>query len=519
MDFGFLTVDLHHGGNGIRAAILLGCGHLLANPLQRSDRRQVLLGEDVPDLLRVHLTTLAVGDPLDRLREFDLQTARQHQSVIGLHDVGDAALAGLRVHPDHGLVVAADVLGVDGQVRHLPQDVVDVGICLVRIAFHLIQALVDGVLVAAGEGGVDQIATVRVPLGNLQLVAVLDRMPDLVDVGEIDLWVHPSAEQVQPQRHQAHVPGALAVAEQTSLDTVGACLVTQLCCGDGGSAIVVWVQAQDHRVATSQVAAHPLDGIGVHIGGCHLHRRRQIEDDRVVRCGLDDVADGVAHLQRVLQLGAGVRLRGVLETPMRIGVFGRFLNTLAGTIGGDLLDRVLLAPKNHAPLQDRRRVVEVHDHPRGALAGQERAFDQLRSALGQHLDGHVIGDGVLADQLADEIEIGLAGRGKPDLDFLEAHPDLHIEHPALTRGTHRVDQGLVAVTQVDRRPLWCTGDHLVGPGAVEGCSRFAPWNFQGERSVPMYRHRAVLLGVPRRLVGRNGPIRGDDAAGGVVELV
>ena len=122
---------------------------------------QVLLGEDVPHLLGRHLAALAVGDLLDRLGELDLQPARQRQAVIGLHDVGHAALAGLRVHPDDGLVGAADVLGVDRQIRHLPQDVVDVGVGLVGGHLHRVQALVDGVLVAAGERGVDQIAAVR----------------------------------------------------------------------------------------------------------------------------------------------------------------------------------------------------------------------------------------------------------------------------------------------------------------------------------------------------------------------
>ena len=101
---------------------------LLAHPLERGDRGQVLLGEDVPHLLRRDLAALAVGDLLDRLGELDLQTPRQLQAVVGLHDVGDAALAGLRVDPDHGLVGAAHVLRVDRQVGHLPDDVVDVGV-------------------------------------------------------------------------------------------------------------------------------------------------------------------------------------------------------------------------------------------------------------------------------------------------------------------------------------------------------------------------------------------------------
>src|SRR3546814_5814736 len=60
-----------------------------------------LLVEDIPHFLRRDLAALAVGDLLDRLRELDLQTTRQHQTVIGLHDVCDAALAGLRRSEEH----------------------------------------------------------------------------------------------------------------------------------------------------------------------------------------------------------------------------------------------------------------------------------------------------------------------------------------------------------------------------------------------------------------------------------
>ena len=55
-----------------------------------------------------------------------------------------------------------------------------------------------------------------------------------------------------------------------------------------------------------------------------------------------------------------------------------------------------------------------------ALVG---ALDQLGAALGQHLDRDVVGDQVLLDELAHEVEVGLAGRREADLDLLEAHCD------------------------------------------------------------------------------------------------
>ena len=50
-----------------------------------------------------------------RRGELDLESAGQIEAVLGLHDVGDAALAGLAVDADDGLVGAADVLGSIGR--------------------------------------------------------------------------------------------------------------------------------------------------------------------------------------------------------------------------------------------------------------------------------------------------------------------------------------------------------------------------------------------------------------------
>ena len=100
------------------------------------------------------------------MTELDLQSPRQHQTVVGLHDVGHPALAGLRVHPNDRLVGASDILGIDRQVWHLPQDVLDVSVGLIRGDLHGVEALVDGVLMAAGERCVHQIAAVGVAFGD-----------------------------------------------------------------------------------------------------------------------------------------------------------------------------------------------------------------------------------------------------------------------------------------------------------------------------------------------------------------
>ena len=87
----------------------------------------------------------------------------------------------------------------------------------------------------------------------------------------------------------------------------------------------------------------------------------------------------------------------------------------------DVDDALLVGAEHDIPLQDARGVVEVHD---GLLRTPDRlvgAVDQRLTSLGQHLDRHVIRDEVFFDQGAHEVEVGLAGARKADLDLLVSH--------------------------------------------------------------------------------------------------
>src|SRR6201999_2988653 len=111
------------------------------------------------------------------------------------------------------------------------------------------------------------------------------------------------AEQVQAQGDQADVAGALAVAEQAALDPVGPGQHGQLGVGDGGAAVVVGVHGQADVVAVRQVAAHPLDLVGVHVRGGPLDRAGQVEDDLPARARLPDVHHAGADVSGEVQLG------------------------------------------------------------------------------------------------------------------------------------------------------------------------------------------------------------------------
>ena len=484
------------------------------NLLEWSLAVQVLTCEDVPNRLGVDLAALGVGDCLHDRGELNLHGARQVHAVVRLHDVGHAALARLGVHANNGLVRTTNVLRVDGQVRNLPghRAQVLVGKLLdssarADLVCHCVEALVHCVLVRAGESGEDQVAAVRVALRNAQLVAVLDGTADQVDVGEINLRVDTLGQHVQAQGDQADVTGALAVAEEAALDAVGAGHVAQLGGGDAGTAVVVRVQRQNDGVAAVEVAVHPLDGVCVDVRSDHLHGRRQVDDDWVLRRRVDDINHGIDNFLGVLNLGAGVGLRRVLPTPVGVRVVLRDgLNQLRG-VGGNLLDCVLVLTEHNIALQDRGGVVEVNDDVLSAGARLEGAADQVLASLNQNLDGDVVRDHVLLNDLAHEVVIGLGSGRESDLNFLVAHLNQQLEHPALALRAHRINQRLVAIAQVDGTPNRCLSNALVRPGAV---LQLEVLNFLGVRQVAVGCHLGVALLIPSRLAFRNLASRSGD---------
>jgi len=119
------------------------------------------------------------------------------------------------------------------------------------------------------------------------------------------------------------------------------------------------------------------------------------------------------------------------------------------------------------------------------------AGDQVLARLRQDLDRDVIRDDVLLDELADEVEVGLTRRGEADFDLLVPHADEQLEHDALALGRHGVDEGLVAVAEVDGAPAGRLGDAGIGPGAVGQVDG----DLLVEGPVLVDRHRGRALGV------------------------
>jgi hypothetical protein len=301
---------------------------------------------------------------------------------------------------------------------------------------------------------------------NRQLVADLDVAADLVDIGKVELRIDALRVQVQRQRDQVNVAGALAVAEETALDAVGARHDSELGGGHAGAAIVVRVQAEHDRGAPREMSMHPLDLVGVDVGGRDLDGGRQVDDRLVLGRRLPDLGDRVADLLGEGELGRGEGFRAVFEAPIGVRLRGRQVAYQPRRAGRDLDDAVGVLAEDHAPKQRRSGVVEVQRRARRPAQRLEGARDQIVSRGGQHLDAHVVGDQALLDQRAHEVEIGLRRRGERHLDFLETDRHQSVEHAALARAIHRLDQRLVAVAQVGAAPERRARDGLVRPGSI-----------------------------------------------------
>ena len=118
----------------------------------------------------------------------------------------------------------------------------------------------------------------------------------------------------------------------------------------------------------------------------------------------------------------------------------------------------------------------MDDRAFDACQALEGPLDQLIARLGEDLDGDVVGYQVLFHQEAYKVEVGLRGGREADLDLFEAHRDQQLEEAPLALGIHGVDQGLVAVAEVDAAPR---------RGAVDGPVRPLPVGQRHRRVGPV----------------------------------
>ena len=402
----------------------------------------IFLVEQLVDALGSDLLAHRVGLHLDDVAKLRMHGLGQIEAEVVLHDIGGAALARLGVDADNGLVFPAHVGGVDGQIGDLPE--------VAAALLHILSALIDGVLVAAGEGGEHQLTGVGLPVAHGHLGAALVHVLDLVDVGEVQLRVNALGPHVHGQGDHIHVAGALAVAEEGGLHPLGTSKQSHLGGGYAAAAVIVGVQGDNSAVPGGEFSAEVLQHVGKLVGHAVLHGGGQVQDDLVLRGGVEVLQHGLADVYGIVHLRAHKGLGGVLKAQVHALLnhgLGHLVDEV-GRVGSDLGDALHVHVEDHLALEGGGGVIEVENDVLGALDGLKGLFDEVLPGLDQHLDGHVIGDMAALDELTADLIFRLAGGGEADLNLFDADIQQSMEIFQLFLKIHGVHQSLVSVPQV-----------------------------------------------------------------------
>ncbi len=271
---------------------------------------------------------------------------------------------------------------------------------------------------------------------------------------------------VHPHNDRGTAVAAAELAVMAGADRVEGCLF-----GNGERTgnvdlVTLAMNLYTQGVAPLKVAAHPFDLVGVDVRRGRLDSGGKVDDHRPGRGRLPHRADGIDDLLGKIQFRGRERLRRILQAPVGFRMGGHQLLDQGGAVDGDLDDFLARHAEHHLAEHRRHRVIHVHDRALRARRRVDRAADQLFARLGQHDDGHVVGDALLVDQHAHKVEVGLRGRREAHFDLLDADFDEHLEETQFLLRTHRLDQGLVAVAQVGAHPDWRARDGLRRPRTV-----------------------------------------------------
>ena len=227
------------------------------------------------------------------------------------------------------------------------------------------------------------------------------------------------------------------------------------------------VAAIDYAVAVFDVAHRPFNLVSMDVWRGGFYCEWQIEDQALLRRGLNDIHHRLANFFGEIELGAHETFGGILKADglFHAAFVRHFADKFCGT-HGDIPNTSAIFLKHHAALQFGSGIIKMHDGVFRALYAFKGSADQIFTTLHEDLDSHVIGDQIIVDQVAAEIKIRLAGGRKADFDFLKAHFNKRVPHADFAVGAHGFYERLIAVAQIDAAPDWWGGDLGRGPFAA-----------------------------------------------------
>src|SRR6185295_9520667 len=212
------------------------------------------------------------------------------------------------------------------------------------------QAFLDSVLVRTGKSREHEFTTVRMARVDWQLVAVLDGADNRIDVRKIQSGIDTLAVEIQCQSHKVDVTRALAVAEQASFDTICTGHDGKLRRSHGTTTVVMRMHRQHDAVAGLDMAAEPLDLVGIDVWRCHLDSRRQIENDGALRCRLPYRVYGITDFHGKIEFRTRETLRGILKYPVGLRLFTGAVEYGPGALHCDVHDAGLVQAEHHPAL-------------------------------------------------------------------------------------------------------------------------------------------------------------------------
>ena len=177
----------------------------------------------------------------------------------------------------------------------------------------------------------------------------------------------------------------------------------------------------------------------------------------------------------------------------------------------ELHDLVFIHAENNAAHDRRSSVVEMNDGPFRTFERFEGAANQGLPGLRENLNRHIVWHQSVINEAAHKIKLYLRRRRKTDFNFLETNLYQRLEHFDLARNVHRLNQGLIAIAQVNAAPHWRLRQHRVRPGTVTEMQGgkgpvFPRRGFQHDHLVRKVVSQSQQPKEKRPAAGANGPL-------------
>ena len=274
---------------------------------------------------------------------------------------------------------------------------------------------------------------------------------NLLHIGEVQLRIDSMGEHIHCHGHNIHVSGTLTISEKCSLDTISSGQNTQLRRCHTAATVVVRMQGKNNIVSVFQMLADILDLCCKYMRHRIFHGRRNIDDRLGICLWLPYIQNGIAHLNRILYLGAMEALRAVLKTDIALYFCSQLLEKLC-SVHSDLFDLFFRLAEYLLSLCNRCGIIYMNNGIWCTVYSLKGLADNVLSCLCQYLHRHIIRNQLPVDQSTQKVVFRLGCSRKSNLDLLETDLNQHLKKLNLFLKTHWLDQCLITISKIHTAP-------------------------------------------------------------------